>query len=425
MPDDYNGDEPLFDDPVPAKKRPAGASKDPPKEPSKHRDPDEMTKEEVLGLADRAQRYYAPPPPNGNGTVLQLAKPSFRVRSFRDVIAQAEPIRWVIPYVLQRGMIYSLTARYGAGKSTLAVLLSLLVGAHQLTIERKFGPYPVRKGRVLCVINENRAGFERMLMVAAAHFGVQDADVTVIDGRLSLASDFDAIKLHIGPGPFDLVLIDTAFSLFEGKEENSNKEMLDHARKLRRFAAELPGEPSAVALAHPTKHAATREDLVPRGGSSFTGELDGNFVLWKDDDSQSLEFSEAGKMRGPGDILIRYAITGVHDSRLDDPQDGTPGHAPVATLVTEAEAEQRADETVSTQQRALEAVLFAGEKGLSQSEFVELEERAGRRIARSTAKRALDALAKQSLVTRRGLRYVQQKPQQTRNRRNNRATGED
>jgi hypothetical protein len=67
---------------------------------------------------------------------------------------------------------------------------------------------------------------------------------------------------------------------FEGKEENENKQLGDHARLLRSLIDTIPGGPCVVAACHPTKNAGA-DELLPRGGGAYLAEVDGNLTCWK------------------------------------------------------------------------------------------------------------------------------------------------
>ena len=92
-----------------------------------------------------------------------------------------------------------------------------------------------------------------------------------------------------------LIIVDTVAAYFEGDNDNDNVQMGDHARTLRSLTL-LPGGPSVLCLAHPTKGAGD-EDLIPKGGGAFINEIDGNIALRKRD--TVLAACALGKFRGP------------------------------------------------------------------------------------------------------------------------------
>lgn len=67
------------------------------------------------------------------------------------------------------------------------------------------------------------------------------------------------------------------------------------ARAFRRLS-ELPGRPAVLVACHPVKNA-HRDNLIPRGGSSFLNEIDGNLTIWRHDALATIHTQ--GKFRGP------------------------------------------------------------------------------------------------------------------------------
>ena len=57
---------------------------------------------------------------------------------------------------------------------------------------------------------------------------------------------------------------------------------------------------------HPIKHAASKEQLLPRGGGSFIAEVDGNLTLWADGGVAELHWT--GKIRGPDFEPIPFVL---------------------------------------------------------------------------------------------------------------------
>ena len=55
--------------------------------------------------------------------------------------------------------------------------------------------------------------------------------------------------------------------------------MLNAAIDFRELSEAHPNRPASLILAHPVKNA-SRDNLLPRGGSALTNELDGNLTVW-------------------------------------------------------------------------------------------------------------------------------------------------
>ena len=105
-------------------------------------------------------------------------------------------------------------------------------------------------------------------------------------------------------GPFALIVVDTSIAYFGGEDENSNTEQQAHAEFFRELTR-LPGAPTVVILCHPTKNP-SKDNLIPRGGSSFLNAVDGNLTLWKTGDVATLHYQ--GKFRGAPFEPISLAV---------------------------------------------------------------------------------------------------------------------
>lgn len=96
-------------------------------------------------------------------------------------------------------------------------------------------------------------------------------------------------------------------------------QMLDLAVGIRELTTGHPNRPASLVLAHPVKKA-SRDNLLPRGGSSILNEFDGNFTAWRDEDIVELHWQ--GKFRGaPFDPIKLEAVVikpeGLIDARGD------------------------------------------------------------------------------------------------------------
>jgi hypothetical protein len=92
-----------------------------------------------------------------------------------------------------------------------------------------------------------------------------------------------------------LVVVDTSTAYFHGEDENSNTDALEHAKWLRSFSNRIPGNPIVLVCCHPVKFATIAADLIPRGGSAFINEVDGNLACVKKGDLTIV--SQSGKYR--------------------------------------------------------------------------------------------------------------------------------
>ena len=143
-------------------------------------------------------------------------------------------------------------------------------------------------------------------------------------------------------GGVDLVVVDTAAAFFDGDEENSNTELGEYARRLRRRLCTLPGKPCVVVCSHPTKNAKTHEELVPRGGGAFVAEVDGNLTLMKCDVGAS-EMFWSKKFRGRIDNPVQIALTPVEAQRTRDAK-GRPLRSVLAGVVEAEPVDPKAEQ---------------------------------------------------------------------------------
>jgi hypothetical protein len=203
-----------------------------------------------------------------------------------EFLAAFEPPDYLIDGILQRHYFYAITAKTGAGKTAVALLISVLVANPKLG--QKLGPHDVEHGRVIYVTRENPTDVRMRLIGMASKMGFEASELAntflVIDSVENLEKDTERIRREVAMfGEVALVVLDTSPALFQGDDENDAKQMLDHAHTQRKLC-DLPGRPTVVALCHPVKNASTPEQLLPRGGGSYLNELDGNFTLWAHDD---------------------------------------------------------------------------------------------------------------------------------------------
>lgn len=142
-------------------------------------------------------------------------------------------------------------------------------------------------------------------------------------------------------GEFGLVIVDTGPTFFEGKDENENKALGDHARLLRRLIDTIPGQPCVIANCHPTKNA-TPDQLIPRGGGAFLNETDGNLTAAKTDSTVELHWQ--GKFRGPDFAPMYFLIRTVTHQDLKD-GDGRLLPTVIAEHISDQAQEDIADAT--------------------------------------------------------------------------------
>lgn len=335
-----------------------------------------------------------------------------------EALRLRQPQDWLVQDILERGYLYSLTGRSGSGKTAIALLISYLIAAADI-FPRLLGTREVERGTVVFLAGENPVDVIRRMAGIRGHYKLVDqASIALVQQTFSIKDHIETIASQIPQDrPISLVVVDTAQAFFDGAEENSNSEMRAYAQTLRQLT-KLPGGPSVLVLAHPAKFAASQADMLPRGGSAFLAEIDGNLTLWSDGDSEQVfELHHTDKLRGPGFEAIKIELIKYTDDSFVDTK-GRPSYTVVAQVVTEAEAAARADAAFDTKTETINALTHAGEAGISQAQLLDILKATRPNTARSTAKRILDKLVSERLAERRGSLYVLHatKPRNTRNK---------
>ncbi len=299
---------------------------------------------------------------------------------------------YVLGGVLQRGFLYSLTAPTGAGKTA----VSLRLMAHAAS-GKALGDRDMAQGRVLMLVGENADDVRARWIALGEHLGFFPNEIAVdfVPAIFSISDALPQLRAQAERvGGYSLVSVDTSAAYFEGDDENSNKELGDHARVLRSLTR-LKGNPCVIANCHPTKNAA-ENNLLPRGGGSFIAEVDGNLTVLKKEGS--LELHWQGKFRGPDFEPMAFELLTVTSDAL---RDSTGQHVPtvIARPLSDTEQKVRADAIDIDLQRLLSVML--ANPGLS---IARLADKAAWHMAdgatpyKSKAARLLGELKKQGLA---------------------------
>lgn len=261
-----------------------------------------------------------------NGEKLPLIQTAAQfVKGFR-------PPEYLIDGMMQRGYVYSLTARTGHGKTAVGMFIGQAV-ARGLPVAGR----AVEKGGVLFLAGENPDDVRaRFLVLASAHeFDPEDVPFYFIAGVIDIAEMLPTIREQAALIPdLRLVIVDTAAAYFKGDDGNSNAQQGAYARLLRELSF-LPGKPAVLIPSHPVKNA-SKDNLLPVGGGAFLNEVDGNLTLWADADKHTTLHWQ-GKFRGPEFEPTSFKMTTVTSERVVD-ANGVLMPSVVALPITEAEA---------------------------------------------------------------------------------------
>jgi hypothetical protein len=272
------------------------------------------------------------------------------IQSSGEFVRGFVPPDYLLDGVLQRRFVYSITAQTGVGKTAVAMLIS----AHVAT-GRKLGNLDVEKGTVLYFAGENPTDIQMRWLGSTRSMGIdpESTDVHFVPGATALSGIVPRITEEVARKRLSpaLVIVDTAAAYFEGDDENSNTQAVDHARRLRSLTL-LPGGPTVLILCHPTKRAAA-DDLIPRGGGAFLNEVDGNIALRKQDTLIGAEVQ--GKFRGREFSPLHFELNTVYHPLLKDAR-GRDIPTVVAKAIDDSTKQRMAESTKRNEDSLLKVI---------------------------------------------------------------------
>jgi len=324
------------------------------------------------------------------------------LQSSAEFVAGFVPPDYLIDGLMQKRYVYSLTAPTGAGKTCIALHIAMCVA-----LGIKLAGMDVEKGRVLFFAGENPDDVRSRWIKLCEEMGQNpdDIDIVFMPGTPPISNP--EIRQQINAeakryGSFSLLIVDTSAAYFQGDDENSNKQLGDHARMMRSFT-DLPGGPSVLVTCHPTKNP-DMSNLLPRGGGAFLAEVDGNLVAIKQPGSMIVELNTHGKFRGPEFSPISFKIVPGTSNKLVDTK-GRLIWTVTAMPITEMERDG-IDNSARAKHDAL-LVMMKNRPGLSLSEYAEaLNWRNSKGdLNKRLVQTAMTAMTKDKLVEKKNDRY--------------------
>jgi hypothetical protein len=258
------------------------------------------------------------PTPSGfeavlNESKLDVGQPLPLLLSADQFVAGFMPPAYLIDGILQRGYLYSLTARTGHGKTAVAMYVAQAI-ARGVPMHGN----DVKQGTVLLLAGENPDDIRARFLVLADTYGfkAEDLKMQFVAGVIDISAKMPEIRAEAEKiGDLVLVIVDTGAAYFPGDESNSNSQQGAYARLLRQLTF-LPGKPAVLVNCHPVKNA-SRDNLLPMGGSAFLNEVDGNLTLWSTAERQTTLHWQ-GKFRGPEFEPITFELEIADSSRVID-----------------------------------------------------------------------------------------------------------
>lgn len=274
------------------------------------------------------------------------------VQDAAEFVRAFEPPLYALEPLIAGGHLISLTAHPNGGKTTIAVQVTLAVAE----LVRLPGLEAAPDGRVLYLIGENDHNLRGQFVAACQQHGIDPEAarerIDFIPQRLTIAENVATItKLAADRGGYSLIVVDTRIAYSGSTDENDNTQSYDDAAALRELTR-VEGLPAVLVLCHPPK-GAPRDNLIPRGGSAFYGEIDENLTLWADGEDVTLA---ADKRRIPDFAPIEWRIEAVDLTGYTDHR-GRPIRSVIACRVTEQQQEAAAGKRREDENRLLYALL--------------------------------------------------------------------
>ena len=237
-----------------------------------------------------------------------------KISSEDDFIDSLEIPEPIVDGLIARGRHISLTANTGHAKTAMAAFIMIAVS------EPEHVPWDrVREScDVLFCSGENPDDLKmRMLGHRSANASLQGKRRHYIEGVFDVDQSYQAIQEKATTiKDLGLIIIDTKQAFQTVENDNDNAENLRFASACRKLTF-LPSRPAVLVLCHPNKKA-TKDDLIPRGGSAYLNEVDANLSQWRSGEIVSLHWS--GKIRGRDFDPIKFKLKNVTHPRLLDRQ---------------------------------------------------------------------------------------------------------
>jgi hypothetical protein len=274
-------------------------------------------------------------------------------KSAFDFCSAYEPISYAIEPFVRSGSLYTLTAKTGAGKTALLITMALAVVTGRSEIIGR----EVAKGRVAFIAVENPDDLRMRIMVAAFVLNIDLREIAdnliILDKRAKPEALAARLKALSGDGKFTLIMVDTLAAYYDGDDINNNVQAGDFMRRLRPMTR-LPGLPSVIVAAHPTKNAA-EDQIVPYGGGAILNEVDGNLTARKAAGGAT-ELHWQGKLRG---VEFEPAIFRFELLTSPDVKDvkGREVQLPVLMPASKLDVEEREKVSVNRDEALLRAMV--------------------------------------------------------------------
>ena len=323
------------------------------------------------------------------------AEPALPLQSSADFCAARTPADYLIDGVIRDGWLYTLTGPTGHGKSAVAMAISFAIAVGGF-----LGSREIKQGHVLFLAGEN-ADDIRERWIAMCEFNnvnPQDVPVTFLPGVWDLRRSMSILQAHFKDNPIRLVVVDTLAAFFDGENENDNTQQQEFATQVLRPLTELPGRPTVLVPAHPTKGAG-KDNLTPKGGSSLLNAIDGNITAWNRDGTVDVHWQ--GKFRGAPWSPMYFELK---DHKSDQLVDSRGRHMPtvVSRAMVDAEIGTAQQKAINVENQVLQML----SDGISIRDIGDAVIKDGKPVGRNAVSRMVKSLVEQKWLTKSGRKLV-------------------
>jgi hypothetical protein len=309
--------------------------------------------------------------------------------------AARTPADYLIDGSVRDGWLYTLTAPTGHGKSAVALSMTYAVAKGGW-----MGSNEIKQGHVLFLAGENADDIRERWIAICENNGDAPADlpVTFMPGVWDLKGSLPMLRDCFRDNPLRLVVVDTLAAFFNGDNENDNAQQQEFATRVLRPLTELPGRPTVIVPAHPTKGAG-KDSLTPKGGSSLLNAVDGNLSAWNTDGTIKVHWQ--GKFRGAPWKPMHFELSEYQSEQLRDSR-GRIMPTVIARAMLDSEISKATEQGVKIENQVLKLL----SDGLTIREIADDVAADGKRgISKSRVDRVVQRLAEQRWINKVGRKW--------------------
>jgi KaiC/GvpD/RAD55 family RecA-like ATPase len=252
----------------------------------------------------------------------------FRFISGAELIANIEPVQWLVERYMEANSMAVMFGEPGAGKSFIALDMACSIATGEA-----WQGIPVKQGAVFYIAGEGHAGIGRRLKAWSIHRGMVPEKLFVSNTAVAL-TESEAVqsiirvikKMVKEHGQPALIVIDTLARNFGGRDENSNQDMGLFIQHIDRLKHELK---TTVLIVH---HTGQGDKTRARGASALKGAVDiEHRVEKRAGETVALQTTKMKDAELPEPVLMRLhsvnlgeignsAVVVQSDEFVDDPE---------------------------------------------------------------------------------------------------------